>query len=796
MLVTTRRIARALAVLAALLHASGAPAAGPIADAQRLDFATRGQGLFGPGAPPLHEVFPVGQLYETHEGPVSQGRIVHDVPVDVPLSVLQSAWQQAMNTCTGHAYTRHIVDSCQDVTIHPTASECGTGHIGTRSLTVTCCALGDAWSNGCSLGLTVSNTYTRNLDIDLGVGIGPEPTQPAPAPFDVGAIATYQADVDVGLEVELQADPGSVDVDYSTIARLEADQDEAPAGQIVTLTASHAPIAGASAITSRYPQLGVVFRYAIDADARLGMESAYMGPDGVQRHRNDTILAFDTKNAPGADAQGRVTGEIIGVSVGLGGAEVRFLDGVPFAPNDTQGVTFGFPLAFSWDITNPFTCPPVPILAGAINPVCKVPPPISYDLFELGIRTPRMDTPAPANFDAGLDPVTQLPLVPKRNELGADGALTSTSPSGVRTWNGGLLSDLRNFRIKDILVDDSRLDTDYARVDMDIDGVLWAMLTGGAPLAPSPLGGNFEVGETFGTDPNTGRPIRPLSIEANLLDLDLANFFHLDQELRFEPRLQVDLHFSTPVLARDDPSQAFVSVSAWTLPVGPNGTASLEIVQPPGGVSITPVWSLRDNRFTNTTRWLYTFGYQQSFLELQIGGLVWQLVGGILGFDLDFAASQLSTFAAPAQMGVSGGVPYGLAGFGDVVGSGLVVRDAPPPPGDADGDGVPDAADDCPFAQNPDQLDRGGIGTGSAPDGVGDACQCGDVNGDGSVTLADALAIQRAQLSPPTAVLALPERCDVGGSTGCSLTDALIIRRALLSPPVASVAARCAPGRP
>lgn len=39
---------------------------------------------------------------------------------------------------------------------------------------------------------------------------------------------------------------------------------------------------------------------------------------------------------------------------------------------------------------------------------------------------------------------------------------------------------------------------------------------------------------------------------------------------------------------------------------------------------------------------------------------------------------------------------------------------APPPP-DADGDGVPDASDNCPLVANPDQADRDG-------DGIGDAC--------------------------------------------------------------------------
>ena len=45
---------------------------------------------------------------------------------------------------------------------------------------------------------------------------------------------------------------------------------------------------------------------------------------------------------------------------------------------------------------------------------------------------------------------------------------------------------------------------------------------------------------------------------------------------------------------------------------------------------------------------------------------------------------------------------------------------------DADLDGLANDLDNCPSVANEDQLDRGGIDT-TAPDGIGDACQCGDV---------------------------------------------------------------------
>ncbi len=112
-------------------------------------------------------------------------------------------------------------------------------------------------------------------------------------------------------------------------------------------------------------------------------------------------------------------------------------------------------------------------------------------------------------------------------------------------------------------------------------------------------------------------------------------------------------------------------------------------------------------------------------------------------------------------------------------------------PADADGDGVIDANDNCTYAANPGQEDTGGVGVGSAPDGIGNACQCGDVSGDGRVTVTDAVVIQRSLLTPPTATQAHPELCNVGGSTPCTVADATIIRRALLLPPTATIAQVC-----
>lgn len=115
---------------------------------------------------------------------------------------------------------------------------------------------------------------------------------------------------------------------------------------------------------------------------------------------------------------------------------------------------------------------------------------------------------------------------------------------------------------------------------------------------------------------------------------------------------------------------------------------------------------------------------------------------------------------------------------------------------DADGDGSGDACDNCRFATNANQSDIGGVGAGSPPDGIGDACQCGDVTGDGRVTTADSVVLLRSRLMPPKAALARPGLCDVGGSIGCTNADAVILRRALLAPPTATIVPQCSLAAP
>jgi hypothetical protein len=90
----------------------------------------------------------------------------------------------------------------------------------------------------------------------------------------------------------------------------------------------------------------------------------------------------------------------------------------------------------------------------------------------------------------------------------------------------------------------------------------------------------------------------------------------------------------------------------------------------------------------------------------------------------------------------------------------LQLHAEPAPPGDGDGDGVPDASDVCPHAFDPDQAD-------ADKNGIGDACECGDQNGDGSVSIADLLAINAAIFGriPPSPL------CDTNYDGRCNVQD-------------------------
>lgn len=97
---------------------------------------------------------------------------------------------------------------------------------------------------------------------------------------------------------------------------------------------------------------------------------------------------------------------------------------------------------------------------------------------------------------------------------------------------------------------------------------------------------------------------------------------------------------------------------------------------------------------------------------------------------------------------------------------------------DTDRDGIANQFDNCPWTPNASQLDNGGLGSTTTPDGIGNACQCGDVTGEGQVNDTDAAFIKRHALGLMAALFLVPDNCDVTGDGSCNGTDATLIRHA------------------
>ena len=106
---------------------------------------------------------------------------------------------------------------------------------------------------------------------------------------------------------------------------------------------------------------------------------------------------------------------------------------------------------------------------------------------------------------------------------------------------------------------------------------------------------------------------------------------------------------------------------------------------------------------------------------------------------------------------------------------------------DTDGDGFGNLGDNCPYLPN-DQSDAGGVGA-TGPDGIGDACQCGDLDADGDADPSDGARLRQALADPLVAGLAPPAlaHCSViGDAASCDVLDVTALARAnaTLDPPL------------
>ncbi len=170
----------------------------------------------------------------------------------------------------------------------------------------------------------------------------------------------------------------------------------------------------------------------------------------------------------------------------------------------------------------------------------------------------------------------------------------------------------------------------------------------------------------------------------------------------------------------------------------------------------------------------------------------------VLGSNLNGGghSAMLSTAAVPAIGSLGGSIGQGEAlGFS---GSLMSLRTVAPgfwpivsggfPTLDSDADVIAAYRDNCPFAFNPTQ-DNSGAVLPLAADGIGDACQCGDVNDDGIVDYDDYDAYRDSLADPDPDGLGLTlagvAKCSVIDSPGpCEILDVTVIARALEPTPL------------
>lgn len=481
---------------------------------------------------------------------------------------------------------------------------------------------------------------------DLGPGIGPRPTQGTSRPFDIGMQLVGETEAELGMDGQLRLDPGSIDVDYAARITLGTDRDTAAAGELVTLTTALSDGTPYTMVT-RPPNVDLSLDLV--ARARAELKTVYAGidyDDGTQLRGESPIIVLDTMNNPAADATGLVRfgqgAEVLGLNVSPAGVEVRILGARETLLQD--GV-------FAYDLRYPFAAPP------------NTP---QVNILELSALTPQLATPAIAGFECGLcDP-------PARNRLELDGTLTSTTPVGARTLVGGVID--QNARLQLPFVNDGFQDADAARIDFDADVISAAW---GAPLGLNVDGPPIPAGFA-------GSALGPVyTVEGNVLDFDLASFLSLAQAFHFDPNLQIELAFDKPVDVRLASQADFITATSIRAPAG----ESVIFRQPQGGVTVTPRYTLEENRFTNDSRLKIVLALQETWFQLKLGGVIPDLAASAIGFEPNVALLQLTPeLHQPWDVWTSDRRPFALGGFTSVAGTPLQVA-IPGPSGGGGGGG-------------------------------------------------------------------------------------------------------------
>ncbi len=585
-------------------------------------FSSTGQSLFNGSELEPH-------LFKTHfineQIPDTVRGQIRKTPDTLPVSTLQVIWRTAMDTCLGYSYTLRVA-GVKLTTITPSTTECINGEIRYKYCTL---PLKTGWKNCVNNSL---GDYRKTWIKDVGAGIGPLPTEPATRSYDIGMELHYSMDIQAGIEGGYILDPGTVDVNIGGQASIGSDVDFTPVGEIIRIDTAFSSDDTQYKLKSRFPNID--FSFGSFMFGKVDVFTKYANVDyatGEQLRGGETVYTADSRNTSVGNAA------IDGI--------VRFADsewlGANFSPAgiDIRIKELTLPLFSGSVLEKQFVVP-------GINPIPGVP---SVSFASMALSTAELNTPVGDNYNCG-------DCVPLREFIDADGIIHNTVPTGTRPVFAGLTD---GSRLTWPVITDGMQDNDFFRMDLDLDvmslifgvplGVVWE-----GPIVKTKLGDLDPVA----------------AVELNAIDIDVSAFFSLDQHLSFDPNMQVTLNFTPQVMVRLDGETEFKPVSSVTFAIG----LSVEIIQPQGGVSISPTYKLSENRFMNDTKINISTVLQETMLQMRLYGLIPDVIGGGLGIPTNFAALKISPeLAQPQPLFQSNVMPVSLQGFNDIKGKAIFI---------------------------------------------------------------------------------------------------------------------------
>lgn len=444
----------------------------------------------------------------------------------------------------------------------------------------------------CRNGATINLGFTK-IKIP-GVGNAP-PTTLSVSLGKNGMKLDSDIDVEAGLKGSFTLDGGKVDVSYPTMATLQTASDSYAAGEIVTVK-SFESLTGTPTLKTEFSDIDTSLKAYADLDIKADVE-AYVASAGGKTN----IVDIDT---------GVLEQELLGVSVGNSEVGLRLFGASPIVIDTSGGLGANLPASL-FNIYYPNETSPV-----------KIP------LADLQLQVPDLDTPPDSNWDGNKLTNTQLPI---DRTVGSEDDLTLI---------GGGVGFHR---------------TDFAKIDIDIDGVISAaLISSGVPVVAGLTGGVTGV----------------LSLEGNLIDFDMGAFLGFGQTLTFEPTLMAELDFSVPLQVESKATPGlYEEMSSMVLTIGDE----FNFIHPGVDFSIDPTYYL-DNSFSNLTEFLISPVASLSILQLKLSGLV----ASILGINFDAALFQhVFPLVDPIHAATIGSSdPFALDGFDRYAGKSLFLGTA------------------------------------------------------------------------------------------------------------------------